>query len=260
MTAKYHDLVSSHALFQVAKSRWLVKRIRYIDVERITSTSCMYGHHIIARVWINRGRLPILLVLSLTGKMKIPFLSAFAPENVVSRDGFGSPVPRQPAYLLLRLNLMLTYGITPEFRGGVHLFLLKPPYAIGSVPSLSGHAIGTNDVHSRESAGTGPVNLKVVPVTGAAISGITMDYELICAYLSHNPNMHGRAGFTALSCVFPKFKYIRADGKPPFFLCQVHASQSFVSGDQYSCPCSLPLVVGLVSLQRSDAVQQLPKV
>ena len=33
---------------------------------------------------------------------------------------------------------MLTYGIAPEFRGGVHM---KPPYAIGSVPSLSGHAI-----------------------------------------------------------------------------------------------------------------------
>ena len=33
---------------------------------------------------------------------------------------------------------MLTYGIPPEFRGGVHM---KPPYAIGSVPSLSGHAV-----------------------------------------------------------------------------------------------------------------------
>ena len=26
-------------------------------------------------------------------------LSPFAPENLVSRDGFGSPVPRQPARL-----------------------------------------------------------------------------------------------------------------------------------------------------------------
>ena len=26
-------------------------------------------------------------------------LSAFAPENLVSRDGFGSPVPRQTAHL-----------------------------------------------------------------------------------------------------------------------------------------------------------------
>ena len=33
---------------------------------------------------------------------------------------------------------MLTYGIPPEFRGGVNM---KPPYAIGSVPSLSGHAV-----------------------------------------------------------------------------------------------------------------------
>ena len=36
---------------------------------------------------------------------------------------------------------MLTYGIPPEFRGGVHYEIMKPPYAIGSVPSLSGHAI-----------------------------------------------------------------------------------------------------------------------
>ena len=26
-------------------------------------------------------------------------LSTFVPENLVSRDGFGSPVPRQPAHL-----------------------------------------------------------------------------------------------------------------------------------------------------------------
>ena len=29
-------------------------------------------------------------------------LSPFAPENLVSRDGFGSPVPRQPAQLHTR--------------------------------------------------------------------------------------------------------------------------------------------------------------
>ena len=57
---------------------------------------CMVTH--IAGVWINRVRLPILLVVSLTGKMNIS-LYPFAPENLVSRDGFGSPVPRQPAHL-----------------------------------------------------------------------------------------------------------------------------------------------------------------
>ena len=42
----------------------------------------------------------------------------------------------------------------------------------------------TDGVHCRESAGTGPVNLKVVPVTGAAFASITMD-QLIRASLSH---------------------------------------------------------------------------
>ena len=52
----------------------------------------------IARVWINRVRLPVLLVVSRIGEINIS-LSAFAPENLVTRDGFGSPVPRQPAHL-----------------------------------------------------------------------------------------------------------------------------------------------------------------
>ena len=56
----------------------------------------------IARVWIKRVRLPILLVVSSTGK-KQKSLFAFVPGNSVSRDRFGdrfgSPVPRQPAHL-----------------------------------------------------------------------------------------------------------------------------------------------------------------
>ena len=52
---------------------------------------CMY-------VWINRVRLPILLVVSGTGKMNIS-LSPFAPENLISPDEFGIPVPHQPAHL-----------------------------------------------------------------------------------------------------------------------------------------------------------------
>ena len=52
----------------------------------------------------------------------------------------GSAVPSRVSLLIfiLSLNLVLTYEIPPEFRGGVHM---KPPYAIGSVLSLSGHAI-----------------------------------------------------------------------------------------------------------------------
>ena len=52
----------------------------------------------------------------------------------------GSADPSRASLLIsiLRLNLVLTYGIPPEFRGSVHM---KPSYAIGSVPSLSGHAV-----------------------------------------------------------------------------------------------------------------------
>ena len=45
---------------------------------------------ILSRVQLNRE--------ILTEKMNIP-LSAFAPENLVSRDGFDSPVLRQPGHL-----------------------------------------------------------------------------------------------------------------------------------------------------------------
>ena len=65
----------------------------------------LYGMYVwsshIARVRINRVRLPILLVVSSTGKMQIS-PSPFAPENLVPRDGFDSPVPRQPARLHTR--------------------------------------------------------------------------------------------------------------------------------------------------------------
>ena len=54
-----------------------------------------------------------------TGKMNI-FLSPFAPEILVSRDGFGSPVSRQPAHLHTQVESG-SYGIPPEFRGGVQL-------------------------------------------------------------------------------------------------------------------------------------------
>ena len=61
-------------------------------------------------------------VVSWTGKMDIS-ISAFAPKNLVSLDGFGSPVPRNPAISILDLNLVLTYETPPDFRGGVQLLI-----------------------------------------------------------------------------------------------------------------------------------------
>ena len=98
--------------------------------------------HTYGRVWINRVRLPILLVVSWTGKMNIP-PSPYAPENLVSRDGFSRPVPRQPAHHSSYSAWIwcLLAGFLPISTEAPIYYWLKPPYAIGSVPSLSGRAI-----------------------------------------------------------------------------------------------------------------------
>ena len=67
-------------------------------------------------------------------------LSPCVPENLVSRDGFISrPVPRQPAHLHTQAEsgaYLRDSSRVPRRRP-----FMKPPYATGSVPSLSGHAI-----------------------------------------------------------------------------------------------------------------------
>ena len=76
-----------------------------------------------------------------------------------------SAVPSRISLLIsiLRLNLVRTYGIPPEFRGGVHLFVLNrhTPSVQSRVYRVT-HCLRTDGVHCREFAGTGPVNLKVV--------------------------------------------------------------------------------------------------
>ena len=52
--------------------------------------------YVVCRVWINRARVPILLVVSWTGE-NICSVSLFTPVYLVSGDRFGRPVPRQPA-------------------------------------------------------------------------------------------------------------------------------------------------------------------
>ena len=78
---------------------------------------------------------------------------------------------------------MLTYGIPPEFRGGVHLFILNRRTPSGQSRVYRVTQMRTDGVYCRESAGTGPVNLKgsskrVLPWQ------ITMA-QLICTSLSH---------------------------------------------------------------------------
>ena len=60
-------------------------------------------------------------------------LSPFAPENLVPRDGFDSPVPRQPAHLHTTQAESGAYlrdsSRVPRRRPFIYF---KPPYTIGS--------------------------------------------------------------------------------------------------------------------------------
>ena len=61
------------------------------------------------------------------------------PENLVSRDGFSRPVLRQPAHL--RTHAESGVYLRDSSRVPRRRPSMKPPYAIGSVPNLSSHAI-----------------------------------------------------------------------------------------------------------------------
>ena len=92
---------------------------------------------------------------------------------LVSRDRFGRPVPRQPDHCPHSgLVLCSLAGLFPLPATASNF---TPSTAIGSVPSYQVMQLRNDGVHCRESPGTGPVFLKIVPVTGAAFSGIAMD-------------------------------------------------------------------------------------
>ena len=134
--------------------------------------SCMYAwsSHI-ARVRINRVRLSILLVVNWTGKSSVS-LSLFAPENLVSRDSFGSPVPRQPAHLHTQAESYAYLRDPSRFPRRRPFISLNRHTPSGQSRVYRITQMRTDRVHCQESTGTGPVNLKVVPVTVAALAGL----------------------------------------------------------------------------------------
>ena len=97
----------------------------------------------------------------------------------------GSAVPSRVSLLIsiLRLNRVLTYGIPPEFRGCVHLFIYNRHTPSGQSRVYWVMQLRTDGVYCQESAGTGPVkpqgsSERVLPWQ------VTMD-QLIFASLSH---------------------------------------------------------------------------
>ena len=62
------------------------------------SHACMYDHHVsLCRVFDQPGRVANPARGQLNREMSIP-LSPHVAENLVSRDRFSRPVPRQPAH------------------------------------------------------------------------------------------------------------------------------------------------------------------
>ena len=90
------------------------------------------------------------------------YLSLFAPENSVSRDGFGSPIPRQPAHLHIQAESGAhSRDSTRVPRRRPYIYLNRhTPSGQSRVCRVT--QMCTDGVRCRESAGTGPVNLKVV--------------------------------------------------------------------------------------------------
>ena len=113
--------------------------------------------------------------------MNIP-LSPYVPESLVSRDGSSRLVPHQPAHLH-------TQAESGAYSRDSSRFPPRRPFISLNRHTPSGQSrvyrvtqLRTDGVHCRESAGTGPVVLKVVPVTGAAILQVTMG-QIVCAPL-----------------------------------------------------------------------------
>ena len=88
-------------------------------------------------------------------------------KNVFSPVEFGLTIrvrQSRPAsvcsFSILRLNLVLTYGIPPEFRGGLRLLILNRHTLSGQSRVYRVMQLRTGGAHRREFSGTRPVVLK----------------------------------------------------------------------------------------------------
>ena len=110
-------------------------------------------------------------------------LSPFAPENLASPGGFGSPVPRQPAHLHTQAESGAHSRDSSRAPRRRPFIYFKPPYAIGSGPRLSGRAFAYRwrslpRVRRHKASKPPGSSKRVLPWQ------VTM-YQLLCASLSH---------------------------------------------------------------------------
>ena len=115
-------------------------------------------------------------------------LCAFAPENLVSRDGFGIPVPRQPARLHTQTESGAYLRDSSRVPRRRSFILSKLSYAFGSVPSVSGHTTAYR-WHSLPRVRRHRASKHQGSSKRGLLWQITMD-QIICASLSHAHYWH----------------------------------------------------------------------
>ena len=96
-------------------------------------------------------------------------MSPYVPEYLVSRDGFSRPIPRQPAHLHAQAESGAYSRDSSRFSRWRPFIYLNRHTPSGQSRVYRVTHLRTDGVHCRESAGTGPVVLKVVSVSVAAI-------------------------------------------------------------------------------------------
>ena len=168
--------------------------------------------------------------------MNIP-LSPYVPENLVSRDGFSRPVPRQPAHLHIQAEsgayLRDSYQV-PRRRP-----FMKPPYAIGSVPSLSGRAIAYRwrslpRVRRHRVSKPQGSSERVLPLQ------VTMD-QLIYASLSHTHYWY-EVGMWKVPAVMCVRYWMKLHKDAPAGSCHIDRGIGPSNGGE--CVCSTVLIPG----------------
>ena len=92
-------------------------------------TVCMYGQH--PQESIDGPGMAAIPAHGRITRETLFSLSPFAPEKLVSRDGFGR------SFSTGRLNLVLSHGNPAAFQAST----CTPATAMGLAPNLSGHAI-----------------------------------------------------------------------------------------------------------------------
>ena len=91
------------------------------------------------KIEVTNVQVPMLLVVSSTRKMNFPCTRSRL--RTWSREaGCGSPVQRQPAYLHTKVESGAYLRDSSRVLRRVH-FMIFPLYGIGTVPSVTGHAI-----------------------------------------------------------------------------------------------------------------------